>query len=171
MEGKAHLYCGDGKGKTTACMGLILRALGRKRKVVLVQFLKGLPTGEIDILSKEDNIKILRAVEVKKFTFQMTDEEKKEVRESHDELLKQALEIPCDLLVLDEAISTYNLELVDRDLLKSALTHRKEGKEIVLTGRDPDEYFLENCDYVTEMKCIRHPYDTSGLSAREGIEY
>ncbi len=170
MEGKAHLYCGDGKGKTTASMGLILRALGRNRKVVLVQFLKGLPTGEINILSQQKNIEILRAVEVKKFTFQMTDDEKKSVKESHDLLLKEALAIPCDLLVLDESISTYNLELVDRELLRSALKHREDGKEIVLTGRDPDDYFLQNCDYVSEIKCIKHPYDT-GLNAREGVEY
>ncbi len=163
-----HIYCGDGKGKTTAAMGLIIRALGRGKRVVLVQFLKGWETGELMFLKDAQNLHVLRFDELKKFTFNMDLGELEELLQKNNALLKNALEIPCDMLVLDEAMSAYNGGHLEKNLLREVVLQRK--CEIVLTGRDPDEFFLENADYVTQMTGIKHPYD-KGVLAREGIEY
>ncbi len=165
-----HVYCGDGKGKTTAAMGLIARALGRGRKVVLVQFLKSWETGEILFLEKQDNITILRSKDTMKFTFNMDDNEKLTAKQGHDKMLEQALQIDCDLLVLDEVMSAYNTKLLDESIVKSAVENWDKEKELVLTGRSPEEFFVSHADYVTEMKCVKHPY-TQGTLAREGVEF
>ncbi len=165
-----HLYCGDGKGKTTAAMGLIARALGRDRKVVLVQFLKGSKTGEIMFFSKCDNLEILRSKKVMKFSFQMTDEEKDNARNGHNAMLKEALLLEYDMLVLDEAMGAIGSGLLDSQILKDAIINFSEEKELVMTGRDPEKFFVEHADYVSEIKCIKHPYK-EGVLAREGVEF
>ena len=100
-----HIYCGDGKGKTTAAMGLAIRAAGHGRKVVVAQFLKGDNSGERVILSAQPNIQCLPVPEAMKFTFAMTEEEKdrtwQETADSFD--LAARLGRQADLLVLDEA--------------------------------------------------------------------
>ncbi len=165
-----HLYCGDGKGKTTAAMGLIIRALGRGKKVVLAQFLKSWETGEVLLLKDMENITILRGKDCKKFSFQMNDEEKENLKKQHTQLLQEAINLECDLLVLDEAMGTYNCDLLDRKALCSLVENWDKEKELVMTGRDPDAYFVEKADYVSEIQCRKHPY-TEGVKAREGIEF
>ncbi len=165
-----HLYCGDGKGKTTAAMGLIARALGREKKVVLVQFLKSWETGEVLFFQKEENITIMRGKDCKKFSFQMTQEEKDSLKEQHTVLLKEAMALECDMLVLDEAMATYNGDMLDKQLLQNLVSGWSEEKELVLTGRDPDSFFVEKADYVSEICCKKHPY-TKGVKARNGVEF
>lgn len=171
-KGLIHVYCGDGKGKTTAAMGLILRSLGRGRRVVLMQFLKGWETGEILMLEKLDGITIFRGKEGTKFTCDMTPEEREHTRQAQDETLRQAMDAAkdADLLVLDEVIGAYNFDMVDQELVRSIVENKPEGLELVLTGRDPDAFFLEKADYMTEMRAYKHPY-TKGIQAREGIEF
>ena len=101
-QGLVHLYCGEGKGKTTAAMGLALRALGHGEAVVIVQFLKGGETGELAGLRKLGAV-ILRGKAGQKFAFQMNEAEKAETRALQTENLQKALALPCDLLILDEA--------------------------------------------------------------------
>ncbi len=100
----------------------------------------------------------------------MTDDQKAAVRLAQTEKLKAALELESDLLVLDEACAVWNLDVVDRDLLKQAVLERPEGCEVVLTGRDPADWMVEAADYITEMRAVRHPYE-HGIQAREGVEY
>ncbi len=166
--GLAHLYCGDGKGKTTAAIGLALRALGRGRKVTVVEFLKDGTSGEVGPLA--DLGAAVYASGTKGFVYQMTDDQKAAVRLAQTEQLKAALELESDLLVLDEACAVWNLDVVDRDLLKQAVLERPEGCEVVLTGRDPADWMVEAADYITEMRAVRHPYER-GIQAREGVEY
>ena len=89
---------------------------------------------------------------------------------------QKRLQVACalwqrpDLLVLDEACAVWNLDMVDRDLLKKAVLERPEGCEVVLTGRDPADWMTEAADYMTEMRELRHPYER-GIQAREGVEY
>ncbi len=165
-----HLYCGDGKGKTTAAIGLVVRALGRGKKVVLLQFLKSWETGEVLFLQREENLQILRGKDSQKFSFQMTKEEKATLLEAHTQLLREALEMPCDMLVLDEAMAAYNLNLLDKELLQTAVEGWGKDKELVLTGRDPQPFFLERADYVSEMMCRKHPFE-AGVPARKGVEF
>lgn len=168
-QGCMHLYWGEGKGKTTAAMGLALRALGRGRRVVILQFLKGSDTGEVPLL-RQLGVQVLRCPAGQKFVFQMNEEEKAECRRLHTENLRQALAMEADLLVLDEACAACSLDMVDQQLLRQGVLERPEGQEVVLTGRDPADWMLQAADYSTEMRCHRHPYQ-QGLAARLGVEY
>ena len=168
-QGLVHLYWGDGKGKTTAAMGLALRALGTGRRVVIVQFLKGGRSGEIPLL-RSLGARIFRGKPGMKFSFQMDEAEKAAARALQTEHLRLALECDCDLLVLDEACAAWRTDLVDRDLLRSAVLDRPPGQEVVLTGRRPPEWMEEAADYITEMHCHRHPFER-GVPAREGVEF
>ncbi|WP_458861665.1 cob(I)yrinic acid a,c-diamide adenosyltransferase [Acidaminobacterium chupaoyuni] len=173
-RGLLHLYCGDGKGKTTAAMGLILRRLGRGGKVVLVQFLKDTPSGEITALKQFENITILRGKAGAKFTFQMTEQEKQETAKIHEANLEKAIEIVkdgrCDLLVLDEAAAALQCGLLSEKPIKELIAMGEERPEIVITGRNPPQFLWEAADYITEMKLHKHPFE-KGIAAREGIEF
>lgn len=163
-----HLYWGDGKGKTTAAMGLALRALGHGRKVVIVQFLKDGTSGEIEPLRRLGAV--VYACPNAKFTWLMNEEEKAAARCNGTAALRQALEQPWDLLVLDEACAACENDLVDHDLLHKAAAHADAGSEVVLTGRNPADWMLTAADYSTQMRACQHPY-TKGVPAREGVEY
>lgn len=168
-RGLLHLYWGDGKGKTTAAMGLALRALGSGKRVVIVQFLKGGRSGEIPLL-EQLGAKIYRGKVGQKFVFQMNDAEKAATRELQNANLRAAQQEPADLLILDEAGSAWELDMVDKELLKAVVLERPAEQECVLTAHGAPDWMLEAADYSTEMKCHRHPYQ-KGIAAREGIEY
>lgn len=168
-QGRLHLYWGEGKGKTTAATGLALRALGSGFRVTVVQFLKDGTSGELEPL-RTLGAAIYAAMEFPKFVFQMSETEKEQTRVQQTALLRQALCKPCDLMILDEACAAYQLGMVDRDLLKQVVLRRPAGCEAVLTGREPAPWMVQAADYITEMRCCRHPYET-GLAARKGIEY
>lgn len=168
-RGLLHLYWGDGKGKTTAAMGLALRALGSGKRVVIVQFLKGGKSGEIPLL-EQLGAKIYRGKAGQKFVFQMNDAEKAATRELQNANLRAAQQEPVDLLILDEAGSAWELDMVDKELLKAVVLERPAEQECVLTAHGAPDWMLETADYSTEMKCHRHPYQ-KGIAAREGIEY
>jgi len=167
--GLLHLYYGDGKGKTTAAMGLALRALGSGKKVVVLQFLKGGQSGEIPLL-EQLGAKIYRGKAGQKFVFQMNEAEKAATRDLQNRNLAAATTEDADLLVLDEAGSAWELDMVDKALLQKAVLARPAAQECVLTAHAAPRWMLEAADYVTEMKCCRHPYQ-KGIAARKGIEY
>lgn len=168
-KGLIHLYWGNGKGKTTAAMGLALRALGAGRRVVVVQFLKGSETGEVPLL-RWLGATVLRGKAAQKFVFQMNEEERAENRRLQTENLRAALALPADLLILDEACAAWQLNMVDRELLRAAVEQRPAAQELVLTGREPAEWMRAAADYSTEMRCHRHPYE-KGIAARKGVEF
>lgn len=168
-NGLVHLYWGEGKGKTTAAMGLAVRALGAGRRVTILQFLKSGTSSELAPLAKLGAV-ILSGKADAKFVFQMDEEEKAATRAVQNANLLAALDAPCDLLVLDEACAACQLDMVDQALLKRAVLERPQGREVVLTGRSPAPWMLEAADYSTEMTCRRHPYDR-GVPARKGVEF
>ena len=163
-----HLYWGDGKGKTTAAMGLALRALGHGRRVVILQFLKDGSSGEIEMLRRCGAV--VYACPNAKFTWLMTDAERAEARRTNTRTLQTILQGSFDLLVLDEAGSAWELDMVDKALLQKAVLARPAAQECVLTAHAAPQWMLDAADYVTEMKCCRHPYQ-KGIAARKGIEY
>lgn len=126
-----QLYWGDGKGKTTAAMGLALRALGHGQRVSVVQFLKDGTSGEISLLRRCGAT--VRACPNAKFTWQMTDAEKAEARANNNAALQAALAEPFELLVLDEACAACKSGLVEEQLLKVAAARAKTA-EVVFTG-------------------------------------
>lgn len=113
-----HLYWGDGKGKTTAAMGLALRALGHGRRVVILQFLKDGSSGEIEMLRRCGAV--VYACPNAKFTWLMTDAERAEARRTNTRTLQTILQGSFDLLVLDEACAACKNDLVEEDLLRAA---------------------------------------------------
>ena len=168
-RGLLHLYWGDGKGKTTAAMGLALRALGSGKRVVIVQFLKGGKSGEVPLL-EQLGAKVYRGKAGQKFVFQMNDAEKAATRALQNENLRAAMAQPANLLLLDEAGSAWELDMVDKALLQQAVLHRPAGQECVLTAHAAPGWMLDAADYLTEMCCRRHPYQ-KGIAARKGVEY
>lgn len=163
-----HLYWGNGKGKTTAAMGLALRALGHGRRVVIVQFLKDGTSGEIAPLRTAGAA--VYACPNAKFTWLMDEADKAAAREASARALGQALAEPFDLLVLDEACAALKSGILDEALLRRAVAFAKNGREVVLTGRDPAPWLQDAADYSTEMRAHKHPY-ADGVAAREGVEY
>jgi len=175
MQGLKHVYYGNGKGKTTAALGLAMRAAGCGQKVVIVQFLKDWKCGELSQLDLLPNITVFRGkAPGGAFVHEMTDEQKSATKAVHDENLRKALDLvssgQCDMLVLDEATDAYDLGVLDAELLESLFTDKPEQLELVVTGHSPDKRFLEWADYVTEMVKRKHPYD-DGIVARRGVEF
>lgn len=171
--GLIHIYYGDGKGKTTASLGLVLRCAGRGGKILFAQFLKGRPTGELEALKALPQITVLRGKAILKFTFQMTDAEKQATCEAQTALLQKVRDF-CemhhpDLAVCDELVGACALGLVPEEQVLDFLKDKPAHTEVVLTGRDPSPALLDLADYVSEIKKIKHPFDR-GLAARIGIE-
>lgn len=173
MFGLIHIYCGDGKGKTTAAVGLAVRCAGRGNKVLLVQFLKSRDSGELYSLAKLPDIEVMRGKESKKFTFQMNEEEKHALLIEHNKMFEQVLAKikngAYSLLILDEVIGALNAKVFEMPKLIEFLRHKPENLEVVLTGRNPAPELVEIADYVSEMRKVKHPMD-KGIMAREGIE-
>jgi len=174
-KGLIHVYYGDGKGKTTAALGLALRAAGSGKKVVIAQFIKGWKCGEQNLIPSLPNIQLLCAKPVgNKYIKDMNYEEQNQTLILQNECLIKALELVekglCDILILDEIIDTHQLEMIDDKLFNKAIYEKPETLELVLTGHKPDDKLLKTADYVTEMIKHKHPYD-EGVNARKGIEF
>ena len=172
MKGLIQLYCGDGKGKTTASVGLAVRAAGAGQKVLFVQFLKNGNSSEVGPL-KTLGIATKVCRKPHGFLWTMSEEEKARAAADYTGLLAEAFDEAqdgVDLLILDEAIGAAGCGMIPEAELIQRLKTRPDGLEVVLTGRDPSEALMAEADYITEMKKIRHPFD-KGIDARRGIEY
>lgn len=197
-----QLYTGDGKGKTTAAVGQAVRAVGSGYRVMFCQFMKGGESGELEVLKGLPQVEIYRCEREFPFFNAMTDRDKEEITEIHNEIIRNIIRRLDGLnntgnistngsgaaglmVVLDEITYPFNWGLIDVSLFKDlvgkmkALYNGRSGDsgeeslsriELVLTGREPDRFILENADYITEMKKLRHPFDC-GIQARKGIEY
>lgn len=168
--GLVHLYHGDGKGKTTCACGLALRFSSYGGKVLIVQFLKDGSSGEIQALSKLENVTVLAKKATPAFTWNMTDLEKEETLKLHNSELLEAIDSDCDMLVLDELCGAMSNKLVDVSLVQKLLDGKKSHQEIVITGRNPEQFIIDRADYITEMQLKKHPFEV-GVPSREGIEF
>lgn len=172
MAGLIHIYCGDGKGKTTAAVGLALRAAGAGKRVVFTQFFKDGSSSEIGMLKRFDTIRVMHCDTVHGFFFRMNDAQKEQASRDYTELLRQVLAAAetAEVLVLDEIISACNHGTVPETMVTAFLEQKPKKLEVILTGREPSRTLVSLADYVTEMRKIKHPFD-SGIPARKGIEY
>ncbi|MCC2164283.1 cob(I)yrinic acid a,c-diamide adenosyltransferase [Brotaphodocola catenula] len=174
MRGCVHIYCGDGKGKTSSAVGLAVRASGRGKKVLIVRFLKTEDSGEVEVLRKIPGITVTPCDRTFGFVFRMNEEQKREAgayfQSRFENAVKTAVEDGVDLLVLDEILASCNYGMVREDDVAEFLRNRPAEMEVVLTGRDPSDRLIALADYVSEIKMVKHPY-TQGIGAREGIEY
>lgn len=169
MQGYLQVYTGNGKGKTTAALGLALRTVGAGKKVFIGQFIKGMHYSELDILPTIPNI-TLKQYGRGCFIYS------KPVQEDYEAALNGLVEIgdilesgEYDLVVLDEANVALYYELFSLEDLEKVLKSRARHVEVVITGRYAPQELLDMADLVTEMKEVRHYY-TKGIEARTGIE-
>lgn len=172
MAGLIHLYCGDGKGKTSAAVGLAVRASGAGKRVIFTQFFKDGSSSEVESLKRLPGIRTIHAQTVKGFYHAMTPQQREQAREDYTALFRQAanLGVEADLLILDEIVSACNRGVVPETLVTDFLRKKPQHLEAVLTGRNPSSDLMELADYITEMCKLRHPYDR-GVTARKGIEF
>ncbi len=171
--GCIHLYFGDGKGKTTAAMGLAIRGAGCGKRVLVTQFLKGGKSGELASLFQL-NIPVWRnSREYGFFPFLTAEEKEALITEQNEQLQKIQAALAAnayDMIILDELVTAAEIGAVEMALVKELFDNAPYDAELVLTGHSAPQWMAEKADYITEMKCIKHPYQ-SGLPAREGIEY
>lgn len=173
-QGLIHIYCGDGKGKTSAAIGLAVRAAGNGMNVLFARFLKNESSGELKVLDEIPQITVLHLERSFVFFQTLTEEEKEEARKMYarlwDRISGEIKKGSWDMLVIDEFMAAYRYGLIARDEALRFLREKPAELEIVLTGRDPDESLVELADYVSEIRKVKHPFDR-GIRARKGIEY
>lgn len=171
-RGMVQVFTGNGKGKTSAALGTVLRASGHGLKVFIVFFMKGsYPYGEYASLSRLPN------VDVASFGFRrrtdpanLKPEEIEQARLALSAARKAMLSGNYDLVVLDEVNVAVNFKLIDVDEVVNLINDKPQKVELILTGRYADARLIEMADLVTEMVKLKHPYD-KGVPARKGIEY
>ena len=169
-----HIYYGDGKGKTTAAIGLAARAAGSRMKVLFVQFLKTEFSGERHTLSHTENVSLTFCPIELKFTYEMDEAEKSKAatmfRRIFDDSVTTVLTRKYDMIVLDEIFSAIEADMLSEYDVYEFVSNAPKNLEVVMTGHNPSERMLSLADYITEMKKIKHPYD-KGVQARFGIEF
>jgi cob(I)alamin adenosyltransferase len=173
-KGLIHIYCGEGKGKTTASLGLIVRASGAGYDVVIVQYFKSWDTSELKILEKFPNVTIIHGDLPRELTWELSNGTKHGIVEIHNRMFRKAVAaVRPDrktLFVMDEMIGATTYSYIDSDMVLEYLRNKPDNVEVVLTGRNPLPEFVELADYVSNITKIKHPYD-HGILARRGIEY
>jgi len=173
-QGLVHVYTGDGKGKTTAALGLALRAIGWGERVYIIQFIKGYPDiGEAHFAAEHTDQLILKQFAAD--TSRAIGEDKVQQRQAAAQAaLEHAEKIISSgeygLVILDEINNALHYNIIDIDRVLALLRNKPDHVEIVLTGRNAPTPIIESADYVTEMKMVKHPYH-KGIPARKGIDY
>lgn len=172
MTGYVQVYTGNGKGKTTAALGLAFRAAGRGLRTYIAQFLKGQPTGEVEAAAK-----LAPLIRIERFGREgfidvkagPDDEDIARAREGLARAAEAMVSGEYRIVVLDEVnTAVYFGVLTEKDVL-DVLDRRPRDVEVVLTGRYAPDAFIARADLVTEMREVKHYFD-KGVKAREGIE-
>ncbi len=169
-----HLYTGDGKGKTTAAIGLAIRNLGCNGRILFVQFLKNSETGELNILTELNGITFIRPfMRHKGFIFNLKDKQLMEIKEDIEKGFREIIAVITDsefsLIVLDEILDVIEMGFLSSNDLINVFDKFSEI-EFVITGRKATQSIKDRADYITVMNKEKHPFD-KGINARKGIEY
>ncbi len=169
-----QIYCGEGKGKTTAAVGLAVRCAGAGGSVLFYQFMKPETSSERVALQQIAGMTVLSGYAIQKFSFAMQEAEKKEAAIGYQKQLSVLAEMlqqqPYDMLILDEIMACLSAGFLQEEMVLSFLQQVPEQTEVVLTGRNPPASLLEKADYISEIRNIRHPYEKH-IKARKGIEF
>ncbi len=172
LKGYIQVYTGNGKGKTTAALGLALRAAGRGQKIYIGQFLKGQMYGELVSAKKLYPSVIIEQFGRKGFIHVTRDPDREDIERAKRGLkrcLKAMLSRKYRIVVLDEINVAVDLNVLTEAEVHEFLDQRPENVEVILTGRYAPPSFVKRADLVTEMKEKKHYYK-KGVTAREGIE-
>lgn len=171
-KGLLMVFTGEGKGKTTAALGMALRAAGHGLRVLILQFIKGSWSyGELEALKRFEEV----AIEPlgSGFTWQKENlqEDVRLARAGWERAVAAMADPVFDLIILDELNNVLSYGLLPLEPVLSALGKRREELHVVITGRGAPEELLCVADLVTEMRMIKHPYHEQGIKAQPGIEY
>jgi len=174
-DGLVIVYTGNGKGKTTAALGMALRAVGYNHKICMIQFIKGSwPYGEMESIKRlEPELELI--IVGKGFVGIIDD---KSTREDHEKVAKEAVKISKEkiqsgnynIVILDEVNYAINLGLIDLNDVLDLIKTKPENLNLVLTGNHAKKEIIDVADLVTEMKEIKHPFK-SGIKAKKGIDF
>jgi cob(I)alamin adenosyltransferase len=171
-KGLVQVYTGNGKGKTSAALGLALRATGRGLKVYVIQFIKGgFDYGELHVLDKLPNITLKAFGRGKFITAKPPEEEDIKLAEEALKLGRQITQKgEHEIVILDEINVALHLKLIELQQVIDIIKKKPDNVEIILTGRNAPQEIIDLADLVTELKDIKHPFH-KGFKARKGIEY
>lgn len=171
-KGYIHIYTGNGKGKTTAALGLALRAAGAGLKTYIAQFMKEYPYSEINSLRLLSDFITVEQFCGDEFVYKKQLPDETEIRKAIDGLNKAKIMMlsgEYDLIILDEVLVSIYFKLLTVEQIKEFLEQKPERVELILTGRYCPEILYEKADLITEMKEIKHYY-SKGITSRKGIE-
>ena len=168
-KGYIQVYTGNGKGKTTAAIGLAVRALGAGYKVLFAQFVKGQYYSEHKTLRKLENLTIKQFGREGFIHSKPAQEDIDEAKKGYDFILKAFTENTYDVVILDEANIAVFFNLFSEEELLDLMDKKPENTELIITGRYATDRVMEKADLVSEMKEIKHYYQKDIL-ARTGIE-
>jgi len=173
-QGLIHIYCGEGKGKTTAASGLCLRACGEGLRVVIAQFFKDGESGEMRMLREHCGAHYISGYApgdefVKSLVTGQTPDISR-VKGLFAKAKEEAQRLQADVLLLDEVFWGLHYGALTQEELIDYMRSKPACMELILTGRNPPQEVLDCADYISEIRCVRHPYE-KGIGARRGIEY
>jgi len=169
--GLVQVYTGDGKGKTTAALGLALRAAGHGLRTYIGQFLKGRPTGELKAAKLLEPYLTIEQFGEADFVLTRGDPRQAALARRGLQRIRQILASgEYDIVVLEEINVALELELIPLEDVLALMEERPSEVELVLTGRGAPQELISRADLVTEMVAIKHPYQR-GVKARLGIEF
>ena len=171
-QGYIHVYTGDGKGKTTAALGLALRAAGAGMRVFFAQFVKGMRYSEISALERLSDLVTVRQYGRNCFIRREPEREDIDAARAGLDEIRAMFDRGGDgyrLFVLDEANIATHFQLFPVEDLLDLMNRKPRCAELVITGRKADPRVLERADLVTEMREVKHYY-AKGVEARAGIE-
>lgn len=173
-RGCIQIYTGNGKGKTTAALGILLRAVGSNHKCLLIQFMKkGFPYTELESLKQFSNLVTIETFSGDNHVLEKRPPNEDEILEikSGLELAKEALKTSSyDVVILDEISTACHFGLCKNEDVEELFTNWSDTTELILTGRYCPESWFEHADLVTEMKEIKHYYQ-KGVESRKGIDF
>lgn len=177
QHGYIQIYTGNGKGKTTASLGLAMRALGRNWKVLVIMFTKGGDNyGELNSFRNlsaqiSDNLKIEQAgLNRVIYSHNKSEDDEREIKNGWEIAKKAILNNEYQLIILDEINIVIDLKILDVNEVVEVLQNKPKNMEVVLTGRNANKKLVEIAHLVSEIKPVKHYWDT-GIMARKGIEY
>jgi len=170
-KGLVHIYTGPGKGKTTAALGLGLRAAGAGYKVHVIQFMKGRRYSEIDSIEKLPDFTISQHGRDEFVSKENPEKIDIDLAQKGFSFAKEIIQSgKYDLIILDEINVAIDFNLISLDDVLKLINEKPEKLELVLTGRYADPKLIQIADIVTEMLEIKHPYQ-KGIQARKGIDF
>ena len=166
------IFTGDGKGKTTAALGIVLRAVGHGMSTFLLQFMKNSDSGEMKVLSTLPNLTVVRhglgfVPKTGSARFEKHREKGQEALAFAEEAIKSE---KYEVIVLDEVLGSITAEIIDESAVLALIQQLPPNTTLVLTGRDASKEMIAHADTVTEMKMVKHGYEV-GIQAQKGVEF